>query len=133
MNISQNQIGIIALLAAVFFAGAYLRGERMRKKEIKAEIERIQQQQEQILNEVKTINQEAAKRDKMLLEQIDTTYAYLDKMNEVLGKRRTNIREINKRMEEIKQSMAENKKAMNAAASNAFQFNKTPTPATNTQ
>ena len=132
MNFNQNYIGVIALLASVFFAGAYLRGESLRKKIIKAEIEQIQTQQQEILKAVKAINESARLRDQQLLGQIDSTYAYIDKMNHVLEDRRLNIRKINEQMEEIQEDMDENRKKMNEAAQKSFQFGTSPVANTDT-
>ncbi len=45
---SQSTFSIIALLASVFFTGAYLRCEISRRQELKNELRTIQEQQEQI-------------------------------------------------------------------------------------
>ena len=52
---NNNYISLIAMLVSLFFAGAYLRGESVRKKEMKAEIKSIRESQKQIEQSVTAI------------------------------------------------------------------------------
>ncbi len=79
---NSNYVSLIAMIVAVFFAGAYLRGESARKQEIKREIETIRDRQDAILDAVGQINAMAAEQDSLLLSQVASARGYIERLDE---------------------------------------------------
>ena len=79
---NSNYVSLIAMIVAVFFTGAYLRGESARKQEIKREIETIRERQEEILAAVGQINALAAEQDSLLLGEIASARGYIERLDE---------------------------------------------------
>lgn len=78
----SDLIGLGALLISIYFAGSFLEGERLAARELKADLQDVEQATEQILLEVDAINQRLAEEDLKLVQQIEGTYGQLNQLNE---------------------------------------------------
>lgn len=76
--LNQNTSSLIALLASVFFAGAYLRGEIGRRAEMKAELRSMKEQQERTMALVDSLNQSYSAKKLEFLEMNKKLYSQLD-------------------------------------------------------
>ena len=119
---NNNYISLIAVLVSIFFAGAYLRGESVRKKEMKEEIQAIKDRQEEILQSVQQINEVAHKQDLVLLAQIDSAYSYLRELNETKKVSYQRIKDINASIADIQVQIEASRKEMQEAQRAGFQF-----------
>gem|GEM_PF-1722550 len=95
---NPNTSSLIALLASVFFAGSYLRGEISRKAELKAELSAMKAQQERTMATVDSLNVSYSKRKLEFLEMNQKLYNQLDTILELKTK---NSVKLQKAFEEV--------------------------------
>lgn len=103
---NPNTFSIIALLASVFFAGAYLRGEISRKQELKNELKAIQEQQERTMAKVDSVNAQYL-RDKMaLLLSTQQLYGQIETVLQAKGTNTKQLQKVGKEIHDAKTELA---------------------------
>lgn len=125
---NTSYVSLIAMVVAVFCAGMYLRGESVRKQEIKKEIQAIKERQQEILGMVAQINQIAMEKDKMLLAQIDSAQSYIQTLNDRKNLSYDRIKTINTEIEKIQVDIDSSRRALNRATRQGFGFVPKPVP-----
>ncbi len=125
---NNSYISLIAMVVAVFCAGMYLRGESVRKQEIKQEIEAIKARQQEILGMVAQINAVAMEKDQMLLAQIDSAQSYIQTLNDRKNLSYDRIKTINTEIEKIQVDIDSSRQALQRATRQGFGFAPRPQP-----
>ena len=125
---NTNYVSLIAMVVAVFCTGMYLRGESVRKQDIKKEIEAIKARQQEILGMVAQINAVAMEKDKMLLAQIDSAQTYIQALNDRKNLSYDRIKTINTEIEKIQVDIDSSRRALNRATRQGFGFIPKPIP-----
>ncbi len=91
---NHNSFSIIALIASVFFGGAYLRGEISRRSELKAELREIKAEQARTMARVDSVNKVYAAQRIQLLTQTEKLYGQLDTIIQLKGLNGQRIRNV---------------------------------------
>ena len=84
--LKANVIHVLALMAAVFFSGIFLRGESARKKAIKQEISLIRAMQTDIMVLVDSVQILSEQKDTVLLNQIRIARENVDSLDQEAAK-----------------------------------------------
>lgn len=107
-------------MIAVFFAGAFLNGERLRTKELKMELQEIRDQKDQIMQRVDQIQQKTYEEEQKILARIDTAYQLLHELNTQRTLKSTEIKKIRERIAQTQKDIEGNLAVINAQTNDGF-------------
>ena len=113
---------LIALGVSVFFAGQFLEGERLQKRELKTNLQEIEATTQQILQQVDSINQAVAAQDAALSQKIASSYALLGELGEKKQKQRLRLIRRNRNIAQNEANRERDKQEMRQAG--GFKFRK---------
>lgn len=109
---NPNLFSLAALGLAVFFAGSFLEGERIRNREFREDIKAIKSKNRQILGRVAQINQTAARQDALIKEKITNAYEELAALQEEIQESKKRERWLNRKIASQKKANNENRQRM---------------------
>ncbi len=120
MGGNTNLMSIAAMMIAVFFAGAFLNGERLRTKELEMELKEIRAQKDLVMQRVEQINQKTYEDEKRILARIDTAYSLLNKLNTQRALKSDEIKKIRDRIAQTQKNIEGNIAVINAQTEEGF-------------
>lgn len=120
MGGNMNLISIAAMMIAVFFAGAFLNGERLRTKELEMELKEIRAQKDLVMQRVEQINQKTYEDEKRILARIDTAYSLLNTLNTQRALKSDEIKKIRDRIAQTQKNIEGNIAVINAQTEAGF-------------
>lgn len=120
MGGNMNLMSIAAMMIAVFFAGAFLNGERLRTKELEMELKEIRAQKDLVMQRVEQINQKTYEDEKRILARIDTAYSLLNTLNTQRALKSDEIRKIRDRIAQTQKNIEGNIAVINAQTEAGF-------------
>lgn len=109
-----------AMMIAVFFAGAFLNGERLRTKELEMELKEIRAQKDLVMQRVEQINQKTYEDEKEILARIDTAYSLLHTLNTQRTLKSDEIKKIRDRIAQTQKNIEGNIAVINAQTEAGF-------------
>ncbi len=115
-----NYTSLIALIAAVFFAGIYFRGESARKKEIARELDAIRARQVEINAAVADITQSATRKDSLLRASIGLARADIERLKRDEAVARVRIDSLTREIASLEAGIQENIRTIREAAPLVF-------------
>ncbi|MDX1907355.1 MAG: hypothetical protein SF053_10010 [Bacteroidia bacterium] len=107
MKINPNLITLGALLLAVFAAGAFFQGERLRKGDMKEQSKAIRDSQERINQRIDSVYTVAIAREKELLDQLSYAYRTLDSVRSKIAQREGNVSVLTKQIDSARENLKE--------------------------
>jgi chromosome segregation ATPase len=120
MEGNKQLISVIAMMISVFFAGAFLNGERLRTKELEMELKEIRAQKDLVMQRVEQINQKTYEDEKRILARIDTAYSLLNSLNTQRALKSDEIRKIRDRIAQTQKNIEGNIAIINAQTEAGF-------------
>jgi uncharacterized coiled-coil DUF342 family protein len=82
----KNLPVLIAAFLAIFFMGAFLQGERIRRSETKEQMKEIRNAQKEITQRIDSVYANALAREALILDQMEAARRHLDTINSLIQK-----------------------------------------------
>lgn len=120
MGAYTNLISMASMMIAVFFAGAFLNGERLRTKELKMELQEIRERKEEIMQRVEQIQQKTFEEEQKILARIDTAYQLLNDLNSQRTLKKAEIEKIRAKIAQTQKNIEGNLAVINAQTEAGF-------------
>ncbi|MEM8527785.1 MAG: hypothetical protein AAGG68_24295 [Bacteroidota bacterium] len=131
MQSNSNYLSIFALVISAFIAGAFLSGERLRKKDAKAAIKEIKEEQNKIQNRVDLLKKKGLEGEGLLLRQIDSAYVVLENMSSKISFKKEEIERNRALIENIRHKINARKAVIEELSERGFGERSSTNDATN--